>query len=1187
MRTKSFLHRFSLSSFVCLALLAFAAMHAQAASTTVVISQVYGAGGNANATYRNDFVELHNVSSPPVSVSLNGMSIQYASATGTGNFTAAALPNITLSPGQYFLVQFKSTAAVGAVLPADYVASPIIDLSGSSGKVALVNGTASLACNGGSNPCSAAASALIVDMVGYGSANFYEGTGPAPTLSSTLSAQRNQNGCADTDSNSADFTAATPAPRNTSSPLQACEWWTGITPVISPNPAVLGSNLTMTYSVSRVCSSLVVDLTPLGGSSAEQFADEGGTGTIFSKTLLVPTQVGKGTKVINGSLTCPGYPLPLPLSSSIDVVAPPIPYAIHEVQGSGNASPVVGDKAEVTGIVVALASNGFYLEAPYAAWDNDPATSEGVFVYTSSAPTVSVGDSVKVVATVQEYGTAPTTVTELASPAVTVLSTGNEMPPVAELLPDPSGRYDQLERYEGMLVHFGASRVVGPSGISGTASNGIFYSVLNGTPRPYREPGVLDGIALPSGMPTNYPVFDRNPERLQVNTSGCTTRASVGVGDTVSEMTGPLSYSGDFTIYACPTITSNQQSATPLPLRGENEFTVASFNMENFTADATRLAKASLAIRNVMGAPDIIGVEEMKDLATIQAVADRVNGDGGLNYAVALVPATSAGAQQLGLLYRQDRVTDVNVQQVGADAMMLAPYATYWLNDRPPLVMTASIVPLVGKKYPVTVIVNHLKSLIDTDVVDIPPAVSGDRTRHKRQQQAEYLANLIKQHEDAGETVIAVGDFNAYDINDGYVDVLGTVTGNPAPADRVLFASPDLYGTSQHPVDLAALLPQNLRYSYVEGGNTQMLDHIVVSPNLLNYAHHLEIAHNNAEYPETLSTDASRPERVSDHDMPVAYFAIPTISPSLFPSSLTFAATMVGYGTGYQKVTFTNSSPAALAVTPTVSGPFLLRYNLCPAIVAPGASCNLMVLYLPQAGGPESGTLSVSYTGGAVPVTAALNGTGIAKIVVGSNALTFAPTDISSGAGAQKIGITNRTGKDITITPVIDTAIAGTFRIATNGCMGTIAPNNGCYLWVNYIATYPGEQTGTLTITPSTGAVETVSLTGTGNPGQIIVGPTAVTYAATKVGYGAGAQKVGILNRTGADITIAYAIDTPIAGSFRVSTNGCGGTLAPNTGCYLWVNYIATATGQQNGTLTITPTGGGTVKTVSLTGTGN
>ena len=311
------------------------------------------------------------------------------------------------------------------------------------------------------------------------------------------------------------------------------------------------------------------------------------------------------------------------------------------------------------------------------------------------------------------------------------------------------------------------------------------------------------------------------------------------------------------------------------------------------------------------------------------------------------------------------------------------------------------------------------------------------------------------------------------------------------------------------------------------------------------------------------------------------------INLSLFPSSLTFPATMVGYGTGYQKVTFTNSSPAALAVTPTVSGPFLLRYNLCPAIVAPGASCNLMVLYLPQAGGPESGTLSVSYTGGAVPVTAALNGTGIAKIVVGSNALTFAPTDISSGAGAQKIGITNRTGKDITITPVIDTAIAGTFRIATNGCMGTIAPNNGCYLWVNYIATYPGEQTGTLTITPSTGAVETVSLTGTGNPGQIIVGPTAVTYAATKVGYGAGAQKVGILNRTGADITIAYAIDTPIAGSFRVSTNGCGGTLAPNTGCYLWVNYIATATGQQNGTLTITPTGGGTVKSVSLTGTGN
>jgi hypothetical protein len=97
-----------------------AKLAAQAVSQGVVISQVYGGGGNSGAPYTHDFVELFNRGTTPVS--LNGWSIQYASATGTGNFGASStliteLPNVTLQPGQYFLVQ-QAGGTVGAALPA-------------------------------------------------------------------------------------------------------------------------------------------------------------------------------------------------------------------------------------------------------------------------------------------------------------------------------------------------------------------------------------------------------------------------------------------------------------------------------------------------------------------------------------------------------------------------------------------------------------------------------------------------------------------------------------------------------------------------------------------------------------------------------------------------------------------------------------------------------------------------------------------------------------------------------------------------------------------------------------------------------------------------------------------------------------------------------------------------------------
>ena len=163
---------------VLVTLLAGALSATATPSGTLVVSQVYGGGGNSGATYTNDFIEIFNPTSASVSVS--GMSVQYASATGTGSFVATPLSG-SVAPGQYYLVQ--EAAGVGGTTPLPTPdASGSIAMSATAGKVILASSATSLACNGGSTPCSAAQLAQIVDLVGYGSANFFEGAAAAPVL---------------------------------------------------------------------------------------------------------------------------------------------------------------------------------------------------------------------------------------------------------------------------------------------------------------------------------------------------------------------------------------------------------------------------------------------------------------------------------------------------------------------------------------------------------------------------------------------------------------------------------------------------------------------------------------------------------------------------------------------------------------------------------------------------------------------------------------------------------------------------------------------------------------------------------------------------------------------------------------------------------------------------------------------
>ena len=195
------------------------------AANPLRISQAFGGGGSVGSPYTHDFFEIYNSGTSPVS--LAGMSIQYAGATGAGNFGATAtqrteLPEVLLGPGQYYLIQ-EGGGTNGSPLPTpDLIDATAILVSATGGKVALVNSQVSLGCNGGSAPCGPEQLALIIDLVGFGGANFYEGTAATPAPSNSTSVIRKEGGCTDTDQNGADFEALTPVARNTASPAHAC-----------------------------------------------------------------------------------------------------------------------------------------------------------------------------------------------------------------------------------------------------------------------------------------------------------------------------------------------------------------------------------------------------------------------------------------------------------------------------------------------------------------------------------------------------------------------------------------------------------------------------------------------------------------------------------------------------------------------------------------------------------------------------------------------------------------------------------------------------------------------------------------------------------------------------------------------------------------------------------------------------
>lgn len=250
-------------------------------STTLVVSQVYGAGGNTGALYNADYVELHNVSAS--AINLSGYSIQYSAATSTTWSSVYALPAQSVPAGGYYLILMSTVGTVGAALPTpDATATPSIAMAAASGKIALVNGTTALtACTGAS----------IVDLVGYGSSNCSE-TSPTAVLSATLAAIRNNNGCTDTDNNSTDFSVVAPAPRNSASPVQTCAGG-------PPSPAITAGTIADFGNVVILTNSPSVSFNVSGSNLT------GAPGTITITAPSTEFQVSNNNTTWGASTTIP------------------------------------------------------------------------------------------------------------------------------------------------------------------------------------------------------------------------------------------------------------------------------------------------------------------------------------------------------------------------------------------------------------------------------------------------------------------------------------------------------------------------------------------------------------------------------------------------------------------------------------------------------------------------------------------------------------------------------------------------------------------------------------------------------------------------------------------------------------------------------------------------------------------
>lgn len=606
---------------------------------------------------------------------------------------------------------------------------------------------------------------------------------------------------------------------------------------------------------------------------------------------------------------------------------------INAVQGVVDGSLLEREYVRVTGIVTARIRNGFFLQTPDDKIDNDPMTSEAIFVFTSTEPggEAAVGNLVTVSGIVDEFRprSEPKSlrITQIkpqkGRDIIQVVSKANPLPkPVALTSADfASNKIYQLEKYESMRVVVPELTVVSPTGgrvdnkNNKAESNGVFWGVLKGQEKPFREVGydAYDYLFMKESEQNEFKkntpklaLFDTNPQRLRIESTAQLGGQAINVPAhlELKNVTGVMYYG-----YQCysilldvdtrPSVAGGYPKQINMPAIGEREFSVAAMNVENLFDDqddpdikedlvttesfSARLKKISIAIRVVMQSPDVIGIVEAESLPVLKRLADKVNADAEAagkpnpKYEAYLMDGNDGRGIDVGFLVKSTRVKVLETKQLGKEIEFKNANTKEdnFLNDRPSLMLRASVMDAkTNQPFEFTVVVNHLKSLRG---YDDPKQM--DNVRLKKRLQAEFLAKWVNDRQKANpqERLILLGDFNAFQFNDGVMDVVGTIKGTPASKDQVLIATEDLVETDL--VNLVDLIAVDQRYSYRFDGNGQVLDHVIVTSNLVKHTKGFGFARMNADFPESFRSDDTRAERYSDHDAAVAYFNLDPAPP--------------------------------------------------------------------------------------------------------------------------------------------------------------------------------------------------------------------------------------------------------------------------------------------------------------------
>src|SRR5919109_742805 len=590
----SFRMRLCAALVVAVACLLGLARPAGAVSSTIVVSQVYGGGGNSGATLKNDFIELYNRSAAPVSVT--GWSVQYAATTGT-TWQRTALSG-TIAAGGYSLVQ-EAAGAGGTVNLPPPDATGSIAMAAGAGKVVLMTNNTTIA-SGTVCPLTA------LDLVGYGSGTNCSETLPTATLSNTTAALRNGGGSVDTDNNSADFSVGAPNPRNTGDQAPTVS---STTPANGAGDVALNSNITITFSepVNVTGSWYSISCSSSDGHSATvsggptTFTLDPDSDFVGSETCTVTVFAAN---VSDQDATDPPDNMAANYVFSFSTVAPPVP--IHDIQGAAHISPRAGQTvSNVNGIVTAKRSNGFYVQDPNP--DADPATSEGIFVFTSSAPSsVNVGDAVKVNGRVQEFrpggsSSANLTTTDLTSPTTTVLSSGNPLP--ATTIVGTGGRIPPNQ-----IIEDDATGDVETSGVFDPANDGLDFWES------------LEGMRLQLNNPVAVGPTNAFGETQLVADDVLVPLPAMNVGDHYdAPLVGVLDYNfGNFFLEVTSAgVGAVHDGVTPesTTAAGLNQVSIGTFNFENLdpTDPQSKFDRLAAILVNNLESPDIVSGEEVQD----------------------------------------------------------------------------------------------------------------------------------------------------------------------------------------------------------------------------------------------------------------------------------------------------------------------------------------------------------------------------------------------------------------------------------------------------------------------------------------------------------------------------------------------------------------------------------------------